>query len=71
MYIVNNLKTKILIKANILILERIIIDFITQSIKIDSYRNIIILIDSRARSKSIKRTIKLLSRITLLSRTIV
>ena len=56
-----------LIDSNILILERIIIDFDTQLIIIDSYRSITISINSRARSDSIKRTIKTSSRIVLLS----
>ena len=58
-YIINDLKTEILIKVDILILERINIDFASQSIFIDSYRELIVFINSRARSKSIKRIIKL------------
>ena len=64
-YIVDNLKADMLIDSNILIFERIIIDFDTQLIIIDSYRSITISINSRARSNSIKRTIKTSSRIVL------
>ena len=68
-HIVDNLKVGILIGSNILTPKRIVINFITQSIKIDSYRNIIISMNSRAYSKSIKRVIKFLSRIILLLHT--
>ena len=57
-----------LINANILIFERMIIDFATQFIIIDSCRDIIVPINSRARSKPIKRVIKSLARIVLLAR---
>ena len=56
-----------LIDSNILIFERIIIDFDIQLIIIDSYRSITISMNSRARSNSIKRTIKTSSRIVLSS----
>ena len=55
-----------LINSNILISKRIIIDFDTQLIIINSYRSITISINSRARSNLIKRTIKTSSRIVLL-----
>ena len=64
-YIVNNLKANMLINSNILTPKRIIIDFDTQLIIINSYRSITIPINSRARSNSIKRTIKTSSRIVL------
>lgn len=66
-YIIDDFKTNMLIEANILILKRIIIDFATQFIKINNYRNIIIFINSRARFESIKKTIKLLIYTILLS----
>ena len=55
-----------LIDSNILISKRIIINFDTQLITIKSYRSITIFINSRARSNSIKRTIKTSSRVVLL-----
>ena len=67
-YIIDNFKIEILIEVDILISKRIIIDFVIQAIKIDSYRNIVVSINSRARFESIKRIVKLLSRIILLSR---
>ena len=42
-----------------------IIDFVTQFIKIDNYREIIIFINSYIRFESIKRIIKLIARIIL------
>ena len=66
-HIVDNLKANILIDSNILTSKRIMINFDTQLITIDSYRSITISINSRARSNSIKRTIKTSSRIVLLS----
>ena len=70
-YIINNLKTKIFIKIDILISKRINIDFVNQSIFIDNYRELIIFINSRTRSKSIKRIIKLFIKIIVLSRIII
>ena len=61
----NNLKANILINSNILTSKRIIINFDTQLIIIESYQNITILINSRARSNSIKRIIKTSSHIIL------
>ena len=58
-HIVNDLKTEILIEADILISERINIDFVNQSIFIDSYRELIVSMNFRVYSKSIKRIIKL------------
>ena len=57
-----------LIEADILILERMIIDFATQAIRIDSCRSIIVSINSRARFEPIKRTVKFSSRMILSSR---
>ena len=65
-YIINNFKTRIFIEANIFILKRIIIDFATQFIKINNYQNIIISINSRARSEFIKRIMKLFNKMILL-----
>ena len=64
-YIVDNLKADMLINSNILTPKRIIIDFDTQLIIINSYRSITISMNSRARSNSIKRTIKTFSRVVL------
>ena len=54
-----------LIDSDILTPKRIIIDFDTQLITIDSCRSITISINSRARSNLIKRTMKASSRIVL------
>ena len=70
-YIIDDFKTDMFIEADILISKRIIIDFVIQVIKINSCRNITISMNSRARFELIKRTIKLLTRIVLLSRVIV
>ena len=67
-HIVDDFKANMLIEADILTSKRIIIDFVTQFIKIDSYRDIVVSINSRARFESIKRTIKSLSKIILPSR---
>ena len=56
-----------LIDSNILMSKKIIIDFDTQLIIINSYRSITILINSYTRSNSIKRIIKTFSRIILSS----
>ena len=64
-YVVDDLKVGILIGADILTPERIVIDFTTQSIKISSCRNMTVLIDSRARLEPIKRTVKLSTRMVL------
>ena len=64
-YIVDDLKVGMLIGSDILTLERIVIDFIIQSIKISSYRDIIILIDSYTRLEPIRRIVKSSIRITL------
>ena len=61
-HVVDNFK----IKIDILISKRIIIDFVTQFIKINNYRNIIISINSRARFESIKRIIKSFNKIILI-----
>ena len=58
-YIIDDLKADIFINIDIFISKRIIIDFAIQSITIESYRNITILMNSRVRFESIKRTIKL------------
>ena len=60
-----------LIKANIFILKRIIIDFITQFIKIDNCYEIIIFINFRARFEFVKRIIKSILRIILSPRVII
>ena len=67
-HIINNLKTKIFVETNIFILKQIIIDFVNQSIFINSCRNLIVFMNSRTRSEFIKRTIKTLSRIIVPSR---
>ena len=69
-HIIDDFKVKMLIKVDILTLKRMIINFVTQSIKISNYRNMIILINSRARSEPIKRAVKSFSKIILLSHTI-
>ena len=56
-----------LINSNILTPKRIVINFDTQLIIINSYRSITILMNSRARSNPIKRTIKTSSRVVLSS----
>lgn len=66
-YIIHNFKANILIKANIFIFKKIIIDFVTQFIKINNCRKIIIFINFRTRFKFIKLIIKLISRIILSS----
>ena len=71
MYIVNDLKIEIFIEINIFILKRIIIDFAIQFIKINSCRNMIISMNSRARFEPIKRIIKLIIQITLTLRIII
>ena len=65
-HVINDFRVKTLIKINIFILERIIINFITQFNEIDNYRNIIISINSRTRFELIKRTIKSFNKIFLL-----
>ena len=67
-HVVDDFKTDIFIETNILISERMIIDFVIQFIKIDNCRDIIVFMDSRARSEFIKRTMKLSTRIMLPSR---
>ena len=67
-HIVDDFKTEMFIEADILTSKRINIDFAIQTIKIDSCRSITIFIDSRTRSKSIKRTVKSSKRTILLSR---
>ena len=52
-------------KINIFISKKKIIDFATQSIKINNYYNIIVFINSRARFEPIKRIIKSIFRIIL------
>ena len=69
-HIIDNLKINIFININIFTSKRIIIDFATQSIKINNYRNIFILINSHTRFNLIKRIVKLLSRIILSPRVI-
>ena len=64
-HIVDDLKANMLIEADILTSKRIIINFITQFIKIDSYRDIVVSMNSRIRFESIKRTIKSLNKIIL------
>ena len=59
------------IKTNIFILKIIIIDFVTQFIKINNYREIIILINFRARFEFIKRIVKLIFYIILFFRVII
>ena len=66
-HIIDNLKIEILIEVNILTSKRIIINFTTQFIKIDNYRNIIIFINSYTRFEFIKRAIKSFNKIILLS----
>ena len=67
-HIVDDLKTDMLIEADILISERMIINFVTQNLSIDSCRDITVSINFRARSEPIKRTIKSSTRMILLSR---
>lgn len=68
-HIVDDLKAGILIGADILTPERMIIDFATQSIKIGSCRGMTVPMDSRARSEPVKRTVKSAARTTLAPRT--
>ena len=64
-HIVDDLKAGMLIGADILTPERMVIDFATQSIKIGSCRDMTVPMDSRARSEPIKRTVKSSTRIVL------
>ena len=68
-HIVDDLKAGMLIGADILTPERMTIDFATQSIKIGSCRDIVVPMDSRARSEPVKRTVKSLSKTILPPRT--
>ena len=53
-HIVDDFKVGMLIEANIFTLKKMIVDFITQFIKINNYRKIIILINFYARFEFIK-----------------
>ena len=64
-HIVDDLKTNMLIEADILTPKRMIINFATQNLSIDSCRNIIVFMNSRARSKPVKRTMKSSTRMIL------
>ena len=64
-HIVDDLKAGMLIGADILTPERMVIDFATQSIKIGSCRDMTVPMDSRARSEPIKRTVKSSTRMVL------
>ena len=64
-HVVDDLKAGMLIGADILTPERMVIDFATQSIKIGSCRDMTVPMDSRARSEPIKRTVKSSSRMIL------
>lgn len=64
-HIVDDLKAGMLIGADILTPERMVIDFATQTITIGSCRSMAVPMDSRARSEPTKRTIKSSSRIVL------
>ena len=66
-HIVDDLKINMFIETNIFISKRMIIDFVIQFIKINNCRNMIIFMNSRARFELIKKTIKLSTRIILLS----
>ena len=65
-HVIDNFKIKIFIEINIFISKRIIINFITQFIKINNYRNIIIFINSHIRFEFIKRAVKSFNKIILL-----
>ena len=58
------------IEANIFTSERMIIDFVTQFIKINSYREIIVFINSHARFELVKRIVKLIFHMILFFRVI-
>ena len=68
-HIVDDLKASILIEADILTPERMIINFVTQNLSIDSCRDITVSMNSRARSEPVKRTMKSLSKTILPPRT--
>ena len=67
-HIVDDLKADMLIGADILTSKRIIINFVIQFIKIGSCRDIVVSMNSRVRFEPVKRTVKSLSKIILLSR---
>ena len=54
-----------LIEANIFTSKRIIIDFVTQFIKINNYREMIVFINSRAHFEFVKRIVKSIFRMIL------
>ena len=64
-HIIDNLKVGILIGADILTPERMIINFAIQNIRISSCRDIVVSMDSRARSEPVKRTVKSALRVIL------
>ena len=64
-HIVDNLKADMLIGADNLTPERMMIDFATQTITIDSCRSMAVPMNSRARSEPTKRIIKSSSRVVL------
>ena len=64
-HIVDDLKAGLLIGADILTPERMVIDFATQNIRIGSCRDLVVPMDSRARSEPVKRTVKSASRVVL------
>lgn len=64
-HIVDDLKAGMLIGADILTPERMVIDFATQTITIGSCRNMAVPMDSRARSEPTKRIVKASSRVVL------
>ena len=64
-HVVDDLKAGMLIGADILTPKRMIIDFATQVIKIDSCRSMTVSMNSRARFEPIKRTVKSSARIVL------
>ena len=68
-HIVDDLKAGMLIGADILTPERMVLDFATQSIRIGSCRDIVVPMDSRARSEPIKRAVRSASRLILPPRT--
>ena len=64
-HIVDDLKADMLIEADILTPKRMIIDFVTQFIKIGNCRDIVVPMNSCARFEPVKRTMKSLSKTIL------
>ena len=68
-HVVDDLKAGMLIGSDILTPERMVLDFATQGIRIGSCRDMVVLMDSRARSEPIRRIVKSSKKMTLPPRT--